>query len=247
VRRKTTVTVCVAGILALPLALSASVFGAGAPQWTANGVALRNIAGSDAYYPTITSGGAGGAIVTWYDGRSGAFDIYAQRVNAGGAPQWTANSRKTIRVNDQLPPNTDVSTHVTGSAAIIAERAMYWDHGTGEACHDSIGMAEPHTSFYLPDGQTSEGRETWTLVANPNPSAVTVEVSYLKAGGGADSFEKEIPANSRYSFNMSERIASGRAAVMVVSRTAGKDIMCERAMYWNNRGAGTDTIGGYGN
>jgi hypothetical protein len=25
----------------------------------------------------------------------------------------------------------------------------------------------------------------------------------------------------------------------------GKEIMVERAMYWNSRGAGTDTIGGY--
>jgi len=46
-------------------------------------------------------------------------------------------------------------------------------------------MDQAHTTFYLPDGQTSEGRETWTLVQNPNASAVTVEVSYLKAGGGA--------------------------------------------------------------
>jgi hypothetical protein len=38
---------------------------------------------------------------------------------------------------------------------------------------------------------------------------------------------------------------SGRAAVMVRSLTPNNKIMVERAMYWNNRGAGTDTIGGY--
>jgi len=31
----------------------------------------------------------------------------------------------------------------------------------------------------------------------------------------------------------------------VTSKSAGKKIFAERAMYWNNRGAGTDTIGGY--
>ena len=35
------------------------------------------------------------------------------------------------------------------------------------------------------------------------------------------------------------------ASIMVTSKTAGKKIMVERSMYWNNRGAGTDTIGGY--
>jgi hypothetical protein len=156
------------------------------------------------------------------------------------------NSRKTIKVNDVAGMgSTDFSTQVHGSKAIIAERAMYWDNGTGEACHDSIGMSSSHTTFYLPDGQTSEGRETWTLVQNPNGTAVTVEVSYLKAGGGAVSLTKSIPANSRMTFNMADKVPSGRASIMVKCTTPGKKIMVERAMYWNSRGAGTDTIGAF--
>ncbi|HEY5531917.1 MAG TPA: hypothetical protein VIK22_07955 [Candidatus Anoxymicrobiaceae bacterium] len=45
--------------------------------------------------------------------------------------------------------------------------------------------------------------------------------------------------------NMADKIPNGRAAVLVRCKTSGKSIMVERAMYWNNRGAGTDTIGGY--
>jgi hypothetical protein len=62
----------------------------GAVQWTADGVALC-MATSDQYGPTITSDGAGGAIVTWYDMRSGNADIYAQKVDALGAVQWTTD------------------------------------------------------------------------------------------------------------------------------------------------------------
>jgi hypothetical protein len=68
------------------------VSGAGAPQWTTDGLALCTAA-NDQFNPTITSDGAGGAIVTWADGRTGVgldLDIYAQRVNAAGVPQWTA-------------------------------------------------------------------------------------------------------------------------------------------------------------
>ncbi|MCG2795302.1 MAG: S8 family serine peptidase, partial [Actinomycetia bacterium] len=89
--------------------------------------------------------------------------------NSGPVPRapftMPGNSRKTIRVNDALPAS-DFSTQVSGSQPIIAERAMYWGEGTeaGEACHDSIGLSAPHTTFYLPDGQTSDGRETYTLV-----------------------------------------------------------------------------------
>lgn len=125
-----------------------------------------------------------------------------------------------------------------------SRRAMYWGAGTslGEACHDSIGPRPPHV--LLPGRPVLRGYETWTLVQNPNSSAVTVEVSYLKAGGGAVSLTKSIPANSRMTFNMADKIPSGRASIVVTSKSAGKKIMVERAMYWNNKGAGTDTIGG---
>jgi hypothetical protein len=61
----------------------------GAVQWTAAGVALCTAAG-DQEHPAIASDGAGGAIVAWDDNR-GNRNIYAQRVNASGAVQWTGN------------------------------------------------------------------------------------------------------------------------------------------------------------
>ncbi|MBU4490224.1 MAG: IPT/TIG domain-containing protein, partial [Actinobacteria bacterium] len=171
---------------------------------------------------------------------------------AGEKPQapfsMPANSRKTIRVNDIAEvSNTDLSTKVQGTSPIIAERAMYWDNGTGEACHDSIGMDSPHMTFYLPDGETYNGMETWTLIQNPNASAVTVEISYLTpTGTGNVVFTETIGANSRESYSMADKLPNARASVMVKSKDAGKPIMVERAMYWNNKGAGADTIGGYG-
>jgi hypothetical protein len=63
---------------------------AGTTQWAANGVTLCTATGTQ-QSPTITSDGAGGAIVTWQDARSGATDIYAQRISASGTVQWTAD------------------------------------------------------------------------------------------------------------------------------------------------------------
>lgn len=61
---------------------------AGAVQWTGNGVPMCVAAGNQSS-PTIASDGSSGAIVTWWDERSGAADIHAQRVSAAGAPLWT--------------------------------------------------------------------------------------------------------------------------------------------------------------
>ena len=153
-----------------------------------------------------------------------------------------AKSQATINPKDKLG-ESDFSTKVVckEGKAIAVDRTMSW---TGPG--DSVGMASAHSSFYLPDGQTSEGRETYTLVQNPNSSAVTVQITYMTpTGAGNKTFTDTIPANSRMTYNMADKAISGRAAIMVTSKTSGKKIMCERAMYWNARGAGTDTIGGY--
>jgi len=59
-------------------------------NWIPDGVALCTAPGNQ-QYPTVASDGAGGAIVTWFDKRSGTNDIYAQRVSSTGVAQWTAN------------------------------------------------------------------------------------------------------------------------------------------------------------
>ena len=57
---------------------------------TADGVPLCAATNSQ-LWPAIASDGAGGAIVTWADSRSGWSGVYAQRVNASGVVQWAAD------------------------------------------------------------------------------------------------------------------------------------------------------------
>ena len=160
-------------------------------------------------------------------------------------------SRKTIRVNDYLA-GRDFSTRVNGTYAVVAERAMYWDNGTGEACHDSIGTVFPHSKWYLPDGWTgwapamNDTYETYTTVQNPNTVPVDVVVTYLTYNGvGNVTFTDTIAPASRVTYPMSEHITNNKVAVLVESLTTGRHIIVERSMYWHSRGAGTNTIGGH--
>ena len=57
---------------------------------TAGGVRVCGASG-DQIAPHIATDGQGGAIVVWIDNRAGNYDVYAQRVNANGVPQWAAN------------------------------------------------------------------------------------------------------------------------------------------------------------
>lgn len=79
---------------------------AGAPMWTGNGVALCAAIGPQSR-PTLTSDGTGGAVVAWIDGRIDLDHkrVTAQRVNAQGIPQWTADGSAlggTVNVSDEM-------------------------------------------------------------------------------------------------------------------------------------------------
>jgi hypothetical protein len=62
---------------------------AGAVQWGTGGLAVCTAAGEQSR-PHLVSDRHGGAIIAWRDVRSGVGDVYAQRVDDGGAVQWTA-------------------------------------------------------------------------------------------------------------------------------------------------------------
>jgi hypothetical protein len=151
------------------------------------------------------------------------------------------NSRRSYSVGSYVT-TYDVSTKVTAtSGTVICERAMY---GPGRAWgHDSIGVTTPRIDWYLAEGATAGGMETWVLVQNPNTSAVTVDLTLQTEGGPltpAGLQNVEIPAASRHSFNLGLYVETYNVSTKVGSSGA---VICERAMYGNGRQWGHDSIG----
>ncbi len=67
---------------------------AGARAWDTTAVLVAQTGSAYTYGQSAVTDGQGGAIVTWLDGRNavdGASSIWAQRLDAVGAPQWAAN------------------------------------------------------------------------------------------------------------------------------------------------------------
>ena len=99
----------------------------GAVQWAGSGVPVCTAADNQEV-PTITSDGSGGAIITWSDLRSGSeYDLYAQRIAANGAVQWTANGAViSAAANSQVVPT--IVSDGSGGAIIT-----WWDYRGGNA------------------------------------------------------------------------------------------------------------------
>ncbi len=64
--------------------------GAGVPQWSADGAPVAVVTQVQRT-PVGASDGAGGVIIAWADRRAVGYDIYVQRLDATGAPQWALN------------------------------------------------------------------------------------------------------------------------------------------------------------
>jgi hypothetical protein len=91
-------------------------------------VALCTAAGEQQNIRSVTDG-AGGAIATWADWRNGNWDVYAQRISAGGTIQWTA---------DGAPLCTNADSQF--DPAIVADGAggavVAWtDWRAGQGCY----------------------------------------------------------------------------------------------------------------
>ena len=64
--------------------------GAGAPQWTPNGIPVCAETGNQRY-SRIVANGLGEFIITWQDSRNGSSDVYAQKLDLNGAIKWESN------------------------------------------------------------------------------------------------------------------------------------------------------------
>ncbi len=100
----------------------------GVPQWTADGVAICTAPGHS-WDPQIEIDGAGGAIIAWRDERNQNPDIFAQRVDAMGVPQWTANG---VVLCDK--PNTQINCAIVSDG--IGGAIVAWQDYRGGASSD---------------------------------------------------------------------------------------------------------------
>ncbi len=91
----------------------------GTPVWAANGVAICTGA-DEQQYTRIISDGAGGAIITWQDCRTGLDnDIYAQRISASGSVRWTGNGTQICQVSYSEQEKPGMVPDGLGGAIII--------------------------------------------------------------------------------------------------------------------------------
>jgi serine protease len=146
-------------------------------------------------------------------------------------------SRVTVRVNDYVA-NSDVSTKVDSDQDIVCERSMYWNNRVEGT--DCIGVEAASNAWYLAEGSTDYGFETYLLIQNPGSLSADVQVTYMTPGGPEPRPIITVPGNSRYSINVQDDVHSSDVSFKVEST---EPVIAERSMYWDGRRGGHDSIG----
>lgn len=74
----------------------------GEALWTAGGKKIVTAEG-DSLRPCVTSDGVGGAHIVWHDARAAHYNVYVQRIDADGNPQWNVDGVAVCEaVGDQV-------------------------------------------------------------------------------------------------------------------------------------------------
>ncbi len=207
---------------------------------------------------------------TWYlaEGYTGgAFDTYVLMANpsasayaeadvtfmtdagpvSGGHYSLRPKSRMTIHV-DNLLPASNVSTKVVSNIPIAVERAMYFVYngsaGVIDGGHGAKAVNAPGLSWFMAEGYTAGGFDTWLLVQNPNPKPATCVATFMKPGGATQDFSFQVAGDSRYTLPVDALPGMG-ATEFSTRLSADIPVIAERAMYFNYNGltGGHDVIG----
>jgi hypothetical protein len=239
-------------------AMSASVFNNRLYLGTSNtvtGCDVFSLSASTTWY--LAEGATAGGFETWVlvqNPNPTPVNIALSFQTLGGAVPGPAdvlpaNSRKSYLVNSLVPNEFNVSTTVTADADIICERAMYWTpvgSTVRKVGHDSIGVVNPASTWYLAEGATAGGFETWVLVQNPNPTPVNVDVKFQTDTGPSQGPQETLAPFSRQSYLVDYYVDTFDVSTTVNSYMG--DVVCERAVYFTpdsfaTREVGHDSIG----
>lgn len=89
-------------------------------------------------------------------------------------------SRVSFDTNDVVQ-SAGFATEVRADLPIVVERSMYFGDGGG---HGTIGVKTPGTTWFLAEGDSRPGFDTWILLQNPSTTDVAnVAVTFIKDDG----------------------------------------------------------------
>jgi uncharacterized repeat protein (TIGR03803 family) len=131
---------------------------------------------------------------------------------------------------------TSFSTAIESDVPIVMDRTMTWD-ASGYGSHLETALEAPSTTWFFAEGSTSGDFLLFYLLQNPQPTAVTATVTYLRPFGHPPIVRTyTLPARSRTTIGVDGQAAELASTDVSAAISATAPIVAERAMYLNRPG-----------
>jgi type 1 glutamine amidotransferase len=156
--------------------------------------------------------------------------------------RYTVGAHQRLTINADFIPGLDAADiaaefHSVNGTPIIVERAMYLSR-PGElwtAGIDGTGVTTLATTWFLAEGATGTFFDTFVQVANPNPIAARLHVTFQRPFGAAPlERDYDVAALGRLTIPV-EQVApelAGTSVSIAVASTNGVPVVAERSMWW---------------
>ena len=189
------------------------------------------------------------------EGSPETFDTYILLQNPGGSPararltymlrdgrrvtedrNLDPYSRKTVKVDDTLV-NEEFSTTVDAlRGEVIAERSMYFRYlNEFPGGHSSPGSTGPAQSWFLAEGCTAFGFDTYILIQNPTEEPADVTVTFMTDTGKTIDLPCTVGADSRYTVRV-DKVPGMEEAEFATRVTSNRPVVVERSVYFDYNG-----------
>ena len=140
-------------------------------------------------------------------------------------------SRQSFDAADYVPDTWNVSTVVSSDKLVVAERSMYWNNRKGG--HNAVGKYQGANKWYVAEGCTKGGFETWVLVQNPSNFEATIKLSFMTGSGLKPGPTAKLAAGSRKSFFVADSVPNEWQVSSIVE--ASEPVIVEKSIYWGGR------------
>lgn len=142
-----------------------------------------------------------------------------------------AHSRFTLDVSEDVGGGADVSTRLTSSQPVVAERPMYFKYqGAWDGGHDSMGVTSPACDWHFAEGTTRAGYATYLAVMNPDDAEATVAVTYMLGSGAPVNRTIKVGAHTRSTIDVAGDVGPERDVAAALHSDVA--VVVERPMYF---------------
>lgn len=146
-----------------------------------------------------------------------------------------ANSRVSYQASGAVS-GKDFSAVVQSNTSLVVERAESFGHSG----HSSVGARAPARTWYMPEGSSTGGFDTWIVLLNPGTSPAQAKLSFYQEDGTVRTDQETVAPMGRLSVHANSFVASSGFATEV---DADQPIVAERTTYFDQGQAGSSSVG----